>query len=81
MVGCRARTVVLMAALCFSRVGPDAFAMVPFWDLANHGVQPNSDFRVDASGAMQLVAVKDIPADTEVLISYTGELLLSHDVC
>ncbi|KAG1664648.1 hypothetical protein FOA52_011785 [Chlamydomonas sp. UWO 241] len=56
------------------KLGPDAFAMVPFWDLANHAMEPNGDFRVDPAnaGALQLFALGDIPADTEVLLSYTG---------
>ena len=53
--------------------------MAPFLDLANHSVQPNADFRLDPANTsegrgrtVQLFALDDIPADTEVLISYTG---------
>jgi hypothetical protein len=56
------------------RLGPEAFAMVPFWDLANHDMQPNADFRASPQegGPLQLFALSDIPPNTEVFISYTG---------
>ena len=65
------------------RLGPDVFAVAPFLDLANHSIKPNSDFRMAAStatggdrtnpsGSIELFALQDIPADSEVLISYTG---------
>lgn len=56
----------------FHRLGDECFAIVPFWDLANHGVEPNTAFRADASGSLQLLALKDLGPDQEVLISYTG---------
>ena len=56
----------------FHRLGDECFAIVPFWDLANHGVEPNTAFRADASGSLQLLALKDLEPDQEVLISYTG---------
>ncbi len=56
------------------KLGPDAFALAPFVDLANHGIEANSDFRVEkgGNGSVQLFALKDMKADTEVLISYSG---------
>lgn len=68
-----ADTKILLAAFVL-QVGPDAYAMVPFLDVANHAGQPNADFRVNkAAGAMELFAVTDIPAGQEVTISYTGD--------
>ena len=74
-----------MIAHCFffCRLGPDIFAVAPFLDLANHSIKPNSDFRLGTNNTLpdtgssvgrsiELFAMQDIPADTEVLISYTG---------
>jgi hypothetical protein len=54
----------------YTRLGNEEIGLVPFWDLANHSVEPNTDFRVGKS--LELVAVKDLEADKEILISYTG---------
>ena len=75
-------------------MGPEAFALAPFIDLANHSVEPNADFRLSqqpmSSAAsppliapnsaaapdgpsVELIAIKDLQAGDEVLISYTGQ--------
>ena len=66
------------------RLGPEVFALAPFIDLANHSIEPNSDFRMKSSpsssssieplkpSSIELFAIKDIQQGDEVLISYTG---------
>jgi len=68
------------------RLGPDVFALAPFLDLANHSIKPNADFRLGAppdpavgrdrgnsnGKPIELFAMQDIPAGTEVFISHTG---------
>ncbi|GAX82723.1 hypothetical protein CEUSTIGMA_g10149.t1 [Chlamydomonas eustigma] len=55
----------------------DHFALVPFLDLANHGIEANCDFAHMVEGdskvpTTQLVALQDMPQGTELLLSYTG---------
>ena len=55
------------------RLGPDAFAFVPFLDAANHSREPSCDFRLlSEEGAVQLVALREARAGEEATISYTG---------
>jgi hypothetical protein len=56
------------------RIDGSSFGLVPHMDLANHSVQPNSNFRTseDASKALELVALKEIKQGDEIFISYTG---------
>eukprot|EP00879_Flechtneria_rotunda_P022438 GHRR01023688.1.p1 GENE.GHRR01023688.1~~GHRR01023688.1.p1 ORF type:complete len:362 (+),score=153.27 GHRR01023688.1:241-1326(+) len=70
------------------QLGPQAFGMVPFVDIANHAADPNSDIRgVQATAGsnsssdsqakqqqayVELIALKDVMAGQEVTISYSG---------
>ena len=65
------------------QLSPTLFAAVPFADLANHSPRPNSRLEpaLEAPDAIRsgnsdnwvaLVATEDIPAGTEVAVSYTG---------
>ncbi len=66
------------------RVGPETYALAPFADFANHAPDPNADFRalpaVAADGAcysqgddaLELVAVRDLAAEEEVTLNYSG---------
>lgn len=55
------------------KVGEEAFAVVPFLDLANHADRPNADFRPSADGAFfELVAVGPIAPGSEITVSYSG---------
>ena len=50
----------------------ERFAMVPFLDIANHASEPNAAFRNNMSdSAVELVAVSNIAAGQEAVISYT----------
>ena len=62
------------ACYCYClRVGQEAFAMVPFIDMANHSVEPNADFRTNTQdGSFELFTMREVRAGEEVLISYTG---------
>lgn len=66
------------------KVGPEAFALVPLLDIANHSAKPNADFRAADSrsdsataadadgGGFELFALEAIAAGVEVTVSYTG---------
>lgn len=55
------------------KLGPDAFALVPFMDAANHAAEPSVDFRVTPeSRAVELVAVRPGRVGEEATVSYTG---------
>ncbi|KAI8468472.1 MAG: hypothetical protein J3K34DRAFT_10778 [Monoraphidium minutum] len=61
------------------KVGPEAWATIPFLDMANHATDPNADFAAalppGAGGGgdcFYLIAVEDIKAGDEITISYTG---------
>ena len=46
--------------------------MVPFLDIANHASEPNAAFRNSKSDTtVELVAVSDIAAGQEAVITYT----------
>ena len=54
------------------QLSKDRFAMVPFLDVANHASEPNAAFRISVSDdAVELVALSDIAAGQEAVISYT----------
>ena len=54
------------------QLNKERFAMVPFLDMANHASEPNAAFRNSLSkDAVELVAVSDIAAGQEAVISYT----------
>ena len=54
------------------QLGKERFAMVPFLDIANHAPEANAAFRNSKSdAAVELVAVSDIVAGQEAVISYT----------
>lgn len=57
------------------QLGPQAFAMVPFLDVANHAsVKPTANFRLTADGEhVELVAMGRVLPGDEVTISYTGD--------
>lgn len=55
------------------QVGPQAFALVPFLDVANHDHErPNADFKVDGEH-VALVATRRVAIGDEITISYTGQ--------
>lgn len=56
------------------RIDGSSFGLVPNMDLANHSVQPNSNFQTskDNSKSLELVALKEIKQGEEIFISYTG---------
>ena len=54
------------------QLGKERFAVVPFLDMANHASESNAAFRNSLSeDAVELVAVSDIAAGQEAVISYT----------
>ena len=47
------------------------FTMIPFLDLANHSISPNAVVVFnDKTGVFTLQAIRDIPAEEEITISY-----------
>lgn len=72
-----APTYIEWAAACVRsralQVGPQAFALVPFVDVANHDHErPTADFKVEG-GAVALVAARRMAPGDEITISYTGQ--------
>lgn len=55
------------------QLGPQAFAFVPFIDVANHDHErPNADFKVEGEYVV-LAAIRRIASGDQVTIRYTGE--------
>ena len=57
------------------KIRDDAYAFVPILDIANHAIEPNADFALSDDGTcLYFFAMKDIQANEEVCISYSGRV-------